>query len=217
MAKARVDEQFLTLQRGFVMTRVVPKFATVAAVAALLAFAGGAASAQSGPGAAAPSRTAAPPSNNAPSSSSSTPMKDPLSSEDISQIEGSSVVASDGSSIGKVSTVLMDPASKKVDRLVIAEGGVLGVGTHKVALPVDSFRWDAQKHEFKIQKTADDLKAMPEWQQPQLAEAPSGGSAGSSAPAASPPPAPRESGAGAGANGSSSAGAPTAPGAPSGK
>ncbi len=120
------------------MTRVVPKFATAATVAALLAFGTGVAFAQSsmsGPGAAAPSRTAAPPSNNAPSTStSSSPMKNPLSSEDISQIEGSSVVASDGTSVGKVSTVLMDPASKKIDRLVVAEGGVLGVGAHKVAL-----------------------------------------------------------------------------------
>ena len=203
------------------MTRVVPKFATAAAIAALLTFGAGGAVAQSsmsGPGAAAPSRTAAPPSSNAPSSSSSSaPMKDPLSSEDISQIDGSSVVASDGTNVGKVSTVLMDPASKKVDRLVVAEGGVLGVGAHKVALPVDSFHWDAQKHQFTIQKTADDLKAMPEWQQPQLAAAPSGGSSGGSAPAASPPPPSRESGSSARTNGSSPAGAPTAPVAPSGK
>ena len=34
MAKAGVVEQFLTFKRGFVMTRVVPKFATAAAVAA---------------------------------------------------------------------------------------------------------------------------------------------------------------------------------------
>ena len=208
------------------MTRVVPKFATAAAVAALLAFGAGGAWAQSsmsGSGGAAPSRTAAPPTSNAPSSSSSsTPMKDPLSSEDIAQIDGSSVVAGDGTSIGKVSTVLMDPASKKVDRLVVAEGGVLGVGSHKVALPVDAFHWDAQKHEFSIQKTADDLKAMPEWQQPQLAAAPSGSSSmsgsssGSSAPAASPPPASREPSASAPTNGSSSAGAASAPIAPSG-
>ncbi len=194
------------------MTRVVPKFATAAAVAALLAFGAGGAFAQSaGPGAAAPLRTAAPPTNNAPSTSSPA-MKDPLSSEDISQVEGSAVEASDGTSIGKVSTVLMDPSSKKVDRLVVAEGGVLGVGAHKVALPVDTFHWDGQKHSFTIQKTADDLKAMPEWQPPQLAEAPSG----SSAPAASPPPASHEMGISAGANGSSPAGAASAPVAPSG-
>lgn len=199
------------------MTRVVPKFAMATAVAALLAFGTGGALAQSsmsGPGAAAPSRVAAPPTNNAPSTSS-TPMKDPLSSEDISQIDGGSVVAGDGSSIGKVSTVLMDPSSKKVDRLVVAEGGVLGVGAHKVALPVDAFHWDAQKHEFTIAKTADDLKAMPEWQQPQLAAALRGGSS-SSAPAASPPPASHGSATGTATNASSPAGAASAPIAPSG-
>lgn len=199
------------------MTPVVPKFATAAAVAALLAFGAGGALAQSGPGAAAPSRTAAPPTSNAPSSSSSsTPMKDPLSSEDISQIEGSSVVASDGTSIGKVSTVLMDPSSKKVDRLVVAEGGVLGVGAHKVAVPVDAFHWDSQKHEFTIQKSADDLKAMPEWKQPQLAEAPSGGSS-SAVPAPSHPAAPAHESSTSATNGSSPAGAATAPVAPATK
>ena len=200
------------------MTRVVPKFATAAAVAALLAFGAGAASAQSSmpSGASPPAHTAAP-TTNAPSSSSA-PMKDPLSSEDVAQIDGSSVVASDGTSIGKVSTVLMDPSSKKIDRLVVAEGGVLGVGSHKVALPVDSFHWDSQKREFTIQKTADDLKAMPEWTQPQLAEAPVGGSSNTStAPAASMPPASHDAGTTAGTNGSSPAGAATAPVPPAGK
>jgi sporulation protein YlmC with PRC-barrel domain len=204
-------EQVLTFQRGFDMTRVVPKFATAAAVAALLALGTGAASAQSAmpSGAAPPAHTAAPTSN-APSTSSA-PMKDPLTSEDTSQIAGSSVVASDGTSIGKVSTVLMDPSSKKIDRLVVAEGGVLGVGAHKVALPVDSFHWDSQKRSFTIQKTADDLKAMPEWQQPQLAEAPAGSSSTTSAPPSS-----HDSGTSAGANGSSPAGAASVPIAPSG-
>jgi sporulation protein YlmC with PRC-barrel domain len=162
------------------MTHVIPKFATAAAVAALLALGTGVASAQSStPSGAAPPALTTAPTSNAPSTSSA-PMKNPLASEDISQINGSAVMASDGTSIGKVSTVLMDPSSKKIDRLVVAEGGVLGVGAHKVALPVDSFRWDSDKRSFTVQKTADDLRAMPEWQQPQLAEAPS------TAPAASP-------------------------------
>jgi hypothetical protein len=111
----------------------------------------------------------------------------------------------------------MNPSSKKIDRLVVAEGGVLGVGAHKVALPVDSFHWDSQKREFTIQKTADDLKAMPEWTQPQLAEAPAGSSSNTStAPAIPSSPASRESGISAGTNGSSPAGAATAPVAPSG-
>lgn len=175
------------------MTRLVPRFATAAAVAALLVLGTGAASAQSMAPSGAPPVTHNAPANNdanannqhssAPATrqSSSTPMKNPLASEDISQIEGTSVAGSDGSKIGSVANVLMDPASKKVDRLVVAEGGVLGVGAHNVALPVDSFRWDAQNHNFVIQKTADDLKSMPEWQKPQLAENPNASAPSSSA------------------------------------
>ena len=126
------------------MTRFIPQFVTAAAITSVLAFGSAGAWAQSTPpGAAAPSRMAAPPVNNVPSSSGATTMKSPLASEDISQIEGTSVAGNDGSKIGSVSTVLMDPSSKKVDRLVVAEGGVLGVGAHKVALPVDAFHWDA--------------------------------------------------------------------------
>jgi sporulation protein YlmC with PRC-barrel domain len=212
MAKRGLMKQVLTASRGMNMTRVVPKFATAAAVAALLALGSGVASAQSAmpSGAAPPARTAAPPTSNVPSSTTSAPMKDPLASEDVSQISGSSVVASDGTSIGKVSTVLMDPSSKKVDRLVVAEGGVLGVGAHKVALPVDTFHWNSDKGSFTINKTADDLKGMPEWTQPQLAEAPGGSAASPMTPA-------RDAGVAAGTNGSSPAGAASAPIAPSGK
>jgi sporulation protein YlmC with PRC-barrel domain len=142
------------------------------AVAALLVLGSGAAWAQTSP-----SSPPTPGTMTQSTSHSAAPssMKNPLMSEDISQINGTSVAGSDGGSIGKVSTVLMDPSSKKVNRLVVAEGGVLGVGSHLVALPVDSFKWDAQNHNFVVQKTADDLKAMPEWQKPQLAEAPAAG------------------------------------------
>ena len=186
------------------MKRIIPGCVTAAAVAALLTLGSGGASAQSSmstPSGAPTSRSAAP----AGGASNATPMKDPLASEDISQISGTSVAGSDGSKIGTISTVLMDPGSKKVDRLVVGEGGVLGIGAHRVALPVDSFRWDAQNHNFVIQKTADDLKAMPEWQQPQLAENPNGGSASTSPGAGTAP----------GISAGASVGAVTAPVAPS--
>lgn len=93
-----------------------------------------------------------------------TPMPDPLKMEDISKITGSTVYGSDDGKIGSVSTLLMKPENKTIDRFVVSEGGVLGVGSHKVALPVDQFTWDSDKGGFKIAKTADDLKSMPEWQ-----------------------------------------------------
>jgi sporulation protein YlmC with PRC-barrel domain len=100
-----------------------------------------------------------------------TPMSDPMAQEDLSEVKGSAVFGSDDKKIGSVSTMLMDTKSKKLDRLVVSEGGVLGVGSHRVALPVDDFKWDGQKRGFKIGKTADDLKKMPEWSPTALREA----------------------------------------------
>ena len=100
------------------------------------------------------------------------PAPNPLTMEDVSKIEGTAVYDSGGKKIGSVSTVLMQPSSKTIDRLVVGEGGVLGIGSHRVALPIDAFSWDAQQDGFKIAKTADELKSMPEWHDTQLSQAP---------------------------------------------
>lgn len=104
-----------------------------------------------------------------------TPAPNPLAMEDVSKIEGAAVYDSNDKKVGSVSTVLMQPTSKKIDRLVVGEGGVLGIGSHRVALPLDAFSWDPDKGGFRVTKTADDLKSMPEWQQ-ELSEAPGGAS-----------------------------------------
>jgi sporulation protein YlmC with PRC-barrel domain len=87
----------------------------------------------------------------------------PLTQEDVSKIEGTSVYANNGDKIGHISTVLMDPSSKKIDRLVVTAGGVLGVGGHRVAIPVEQFSWDADNDAFKLGTTVAELKQMPEW------------------------------------------------------
>ena len=87
----------------------------------------------------------------------------PLNQEDVSKIEGTSVYGSDDGKIGHISTSLMDPNSKKIDRLVVTAGGVLGVGGHRVAVPVDQFSWDADKGAFKLGTTVAQLKQQPEW------------------------------------------------------
>lgn len=115
-----------------------------------------------------------------------TPKADPLKQDDISEIKGAAVYGSDDKKIGTIATVLMKPDSKTIDRLVVGAGGLLGVGARDVVLPVDQFRWDAVKGGFKIAKTEDDLKKMPEWK----AALGSGGAAsGSTAPASTPRPA----------------------------
>lgn len=91
------------------------------------------------------------------------PMPNPLAQQDISNIEGTGVYGSDDKKIGSVSRVLMEPQSKKIDRLVVNSGGVLGVGGHRVAIPVDQFSWDADKGAFKLPTTVVSLQSMPEW------------------------------------------------------
>lgn len=114
-----------------------------------------------------------------PVASTPKPAQNPLTDEDVSKIKGTNVYGSDGKKIGDVSTALMKPESKTLDRLVVTSGGVLGVGGHQAAMPIGEFQWDADKGGFKVAKTADDLKAMPAWR-----DSSSMGSTGSSLPPA---------------------------------
>jgi sporulation protein YlmC with PRC-barrel domain len=99
----------------------------------------------------------------APGAAQATPKPNPLKAEDVSEITGNAVYGSDNTKLGSVSTVLMNPQTKAVDRLVVSTGGVLGVGSHRVAVPINNVSWDADKGGFKITQTAEQLKAAPEW------------------------------------------------------
>lgn len=94
------------------------------------------------------------------------PQPNPLAQEDVTRIEGAAVIGSDGKKVGDVSNVLMKPDEKKIDRLVVHTGGVLGIGGRYVAMPVDAFKWDETQNAFKIDKSANDLKYMAEWKEP---------------------------------------------------
>jgi hypothetical protein len=91
------------------------------------------------------------------------PAPNPLDSQDVSKLNGADVYGADGKRIGDVSTALMQPSTKTIDRLVVSSGGVLGIGMHYVVLPIADFSWDAQRGAFRIGETAKDVKAMPEW------------------------------------------------------
>jgi len=90
------------------------------------------------------------------------PAVNPLAKGDVSKIEGTLVYGEDGK-LGYVSVALTDPRTKKIDRLVVTAGGVLGIGGHRVAIPVDQFRWEADKGAFRLQTTMASVKAMPPW------------------------------------------------------
>jgi sporulation protein YlmC with PRC-barrel domain len=107
------------------------------------------------------------------------PKPNPLAQDDLSRVTGTAVYGADGKKLGSVETVLMNPQSKEVDRLVVKAGGVLGVGGRDVAIPVDQFSWDISNEGFKLAKTTDELKSMPEWQSASSSARSSYGSAGS--------------------------------------
>ena len=88
---------------------------------------------------------------------------DPLKQADVSKISGTDLSGSDNTKIGSVLTELMNPESKRIDRLVLSTGGILGVNKHDVVLGIDKFSWDADKNGLKVSSTADELKSMPEW------------------------------------------------------
>ncbi len=98
-----------------------------------------------------------------PTAAQPAPKPNPLKAEDVSEITGNSVYGSDDVKLGSVSTVLMNPETKAVDRLVVSSGGMLGVGSHRVAVPISNVSWDAEKGGFKISQTAEQLKTAPEW------------------------------------------------------
>jgi sporulation protein YlmC with PRC-barrel domain len=102
--------------------------------------------------------------------------QNPLKQEDISKIEGTTVLGSDSKKLGNVSRVLMKPEDKTIDRLVIHTGGILGMGGRLVALPIDDFSWVADAAAFKVSKTADDLQTMAEWHEPGTAASATGSS-----------------------------------------
>lgn len=142
------------------------------AVSALALLAAPALAQTASPGAG-PSRS---PGGPPPATTQQAPKPNPLKQEDVSQITGSAVYGSDNKKIGTVNAVLMNPESKAIDRLVVGAGGVLGIGAHDVALPLDQFHWDAQQGGFTLAKTEAELKGMPAWTASDSANAMSGSS-----------------------------------------
>lgn len=116
---------------------------------------------------AASAQTTAPtPHSTLPSAAAPAPPKpavNPLTKDVVSNIEGTAVYGGDNGKIGHVSDVLMDPQTKKIDRLVVTAGGVLGIGGHRVAIPIDQFNWDSAQGAFKLSMTTASLEKMPAW------------------------------------------------------
>jgi sporulation protein YlmC with PRC-barrel domain len=99
----------------------------------------------------------------APAAAAPSPAPNPLKQEVVSNLEGTTVYGKNDAKLGTVSQVLMDPNNKKIDRLVVKTGAVLGLGGHQFALPVDQFSWEADKGVLNLSMDEAALKSQPEW------------------------------------------------------
>src|SRR5260370_28869866 len=122
---------------------------TIPIAVAALALMNGVASAQTSTTPNAPARPA-PGATTAPAPAQKIPAINPLTQEDISKIDGTAVYGGDDGKIGHVSTVLMDPASKKLDRLVVTSGGVPGGAGPPPPTPVGRVSWGATPGVFNL-------------------------------------------------------------------
>jgi hypothetical protein len=96
----------------------------------------------------------------------------PLLTENLAKLRGTDVRGGDDKKVGDIETALMKPDSKQVDRVVVDVGGILGLGTHRIALSIDDLSWDPKTGVFRVSKTQDELKQMPEWQEPTATPSP---------------------------------------------
>lgn len=68
--------------------------------------------------------------------------------------------------IGEIDDVVLDQDGK-IHQVIVSTGGVLGVGGKKVALSWDQVRVDAARQVAVVSMTEDQLKAMPEFKEPE--------------------------------------------------
>lgn len=130
-----------------------------------------------------PTTPGARPPGTPPAAAAPRPAPNPLKQEMVSEIEGTTVYDKNDATLGHVSEVLMDPDTKKIDRLVVKTGGVLGLGGHRFALPVDQFSWESDKGVLKVSMDEAAAKSQPEW-----VEGAHTGSGSSTPPASAMPP-----------------------------
>lgn len=93
------------------------------------------------------------------------PATPPASGEAIaaSDLMGESVIGTDGKTIGTVDDIVIDPASGRIQQIVVKSGGVLGIGGKTVAMAFEELRVAPGEGVHASRVTSDDLKSMPDF------------------------------------------------------
>lgn len=88
--------------------------------------------------------------------------------------------------IGEIEDVVLDQDGK-IHQVIVSTGGVLGVGGKKVALTWDQVRVDSARRVAVVSMTEEQLKAMPEFKEPDRDRDTTRGTAPARAPGAPAP------------------------------
>jgi sporulation protein YlmC with PRC-barrel domain len=81
-----------------------------------------------------------------------------------SQIIGMDVKNQQGEELGEVAELVLDPRDAKIKSVVIASGGVLGIGAKKVAVPWDQVKPASDGQAFVVTMTREELQQAPQWE-----------------------------------------------------
>lgn len=87
-------------------------------------------------------------------------------------VRGYIVVDNVGAEIGHVEDMLIDDTQKRVRFLLVADGGFLGIGEHRMLIPVDAITQIQKKH-VHISRTRDHVASAPLYD-PKVAHEPHG-------------------------------------------
>ena len=126
------------------------------AVSAMALFAGVAAAQDAGTGATAPQTTTPAPAPTIPAATAGEPVR-------AADMIGRSVQGSDGKSLGRVKDAVVDAQTGKIQKLVIASGGFLGLGAKNVALDFDRVEVRPEGGIVAKDVTRKDVEAMPKY------------------------------------------------------
>ncbi|UUP18228.1 PRC-barrel domain-containing protein [Nitratireductor thuwali] len=77
------------------------------------------------------------------------------------QIEGSSVVTSDGVEIGEITEIMVDMDQGKVPYVTISTGGFLGSDQSYLPVPPMALNWNAEGAQYSVERTAAEIEELP--------------------------------------------------------
>jgi sporulation protein YlmC with PRC-barrel domain len=85
---------------------------------------------------------------------------DAVSADDLI---GRTVIGADGEALGEIDGILLS-RSGEIERVVVGDGGVLGIGERQVTIPWSDTEASPDEDRVRVTMTAEDFQAAPEYE-----------------------------------------------------